>query len=417
MLDELKKYNYWEGQDIDTGYFRKHYIDNITDYLDNRLVKVILGQRRVGKSYLLRMIINMLLRKGIPPINILYINKDISELDFIDSSERLVQVVKEYRAGLKPKGKVYIILDEVQDIKNWEKAVNSFSQDYKFEYEVFITGSNANLLSMELATYLTGRYVGFEVFPFSYEEYLGFFSLKRGKESFLAYLKNGGIPESLHLRNLELRKNYLSTLKDSIVLKDIVKRHNVRDVLLLEKLIQFITDSIGSLFSVNKVVNYLNSTGHKCKADTIGNYISYLLEAYLVHQSERYDIKGKRILSGEKKYYLNDLGFKYYLTSSFDFGVGKYLENLVYLDLRRKGYHVYTGRMNNREIDFIAEKDNDKVYIQVCYLLADEEVVKREFGNLQEINDNFEKIVISLDDVNMGKKDGIKHVNAWEFVI
>ncbi len=416
MLDELKKYNYWESQTIDTGYLRKRYIDNITNYLGNRLVKVILGQRRVGKSYLLRMIIDMLHRKGVPPKNIIYINKDISELDFIDSSEHLIQVVKEYRSAFEPKGKVYIILDEVQDIKNWERAVNSFSQDYKFEYEVFITGSNANLLSMELSTYLTGRYIGFEVFPFSYEEYLGFFSLKRGKDTFLAYLKNGGIPESLLLKNPELRKNYLSTLKDSIVLKDIVKRHSVRDVFLLEKLILFIIDSIGSLFSVNKVVNYLNSAGHKCKAETIGKYISYLVEAYLVHESERYDIKGKRILSGERKYYLNDLGFKYYLSSSFDFGVGKYLENLIYLDLRRKGYTVYTGRLNDREIDFIAEKDNEKIYVQVCYLLADEKVVKREFGNLKGIDDNFEKMVISLDDVNMGNKDGIKHVNAWEFV-
>ncbi|MCP4213518.1 MAG: ATP-binding protein, partial [bacterium] len=301
MLDELKRYNYWADESIYTGYFRKHYVDTIIKYLDNRLVKVILGQRRVGKSYLLRMIIQVLHREGVPPRNILYINKDIAELGFIDNSERLLEVIREYRRAMTPEGKVYIILDEVQDIKNWEKAVNSLSQDYKFDYEVFITGSNANLLSMELATYLTGRYVGFEVFPFSYKEYLGYHSLERNKQTFLAYLKNGGIPESFRLKDVELRKNYLSALKDSIVLKDIVKRHQVRDIHLLEKLLRFVIDSIGALFSVNKVVNYLNSAGHKCKAETIGNYLSYLKEAYLVHESERYDIKGKRILGGEKK--------------------------------------------------------------------------------------------------------------------
>ena len=175
-------------------------------------------------------------------------------------------------------------------------------------------------------------------------------------------------------------------------------------------------DSVGALFSIHSVTNYLKSAGYKTNSDTISNYIGFLTECYFIHEAERFDIKGKKILGGERKYYLNDLGFKHYLSSSFDFGVGKYLENLVYLDLRRKGYNVYCGKLRNREIDFIAEKGGDKKYIQVCYLLADETVVEREFGNLEQINDNFEKIVLSLDDFSLGNRNGILHKNAWEFI-
>jgi predicted AAA+ superfamily ATPase len=417
MIEILKEYNYWGKQEIKTGFFRKAYIEKFSRYLHNKLVKVILGQRRVGKSYLLRMMIKHLIEnQKVPRKNILYINKDISALDFIDSSNQLIKVVNEYRQVMKPMGKVFILLDEVQEIKNWEKAVNSLSQDYKFDYEVFITGSNANLLSAELSTYLSGRYIDFEIFPFSYEEYIGFNNLDKSKDSFLAYLKNGGIPESCHLEDPEMKRNYLLSLKDSIVLRDIVRRHHIRDVYLLDKLLNFMIDSIGSLFSINKVVNYLKSSGYKCNAETIGNYVGYMKEAFFIHEVDRFDIKGKKILSSEKKYYLNDLGFKYFLFSSFDFAVGKYLENAVYLDLKRKGYQVYTGTLKNKEIDFIAEKDNERKYLQVCYVLADESVIAREFGNLEQIADNYEKVVVSLDDVNFGNRKGIKHINAWKFI-
>jgi predicted AAA+ superfamily ATPase len=417
VIEVLKKYNYWADEEIQSGYYRATYMDKISRYLHNRLVKVILGQRRVGKSYLLRMMIKHLIKnRGVPRNNILYINKDIAGLDFIDTSTQLIDVVNKFHQVMKPRGKVYIFLDEVQEIKNWEKAVNSFSQDYTSDYEVFITGSNANLLSAELSTFLAGRYIDFEVFPFGYEEYVGFHHWQRDKDTFLTYLKNGGIPESCSLEDPEMKKNYLANLKDSIVLRDMVRRHNIRDVYLLEKLINFMIDSIGSFFSINKVVNYLKSNGYKCNAETIGNYIGYMKEAFFIHEVERFDIKGKRILSSEKKYYLNDLGFKYFLSSSFDFGVGKYLENAVFLDLKRKGYRVYTGTLPAREIDFIAEKDKERKYIQVCYLLADDAVVEREFGNLQQIADHYEKVVVSLDDVNLGNREGIKHVQAWEFI-
>jgi hypothetical protein len=200
------------------------------------------------------------------------------------------------------------------------------------------------------------------------------------------------------------------------VLRDIGRRHQVRDVYLLDRLMHFLIDSIGSLFSINSVANYLKTRGYKTNHETIGNYLGFLKEAYFIHEAERYDIKGKKILYGEKKYYLNDLGFKYFLSSSFDFGVGKYLENAVYLDLRRKGYRVYTGNIGGKEVDFVAEEGKTKKYIQVCYLLADESVIQREFGNLDQIDDHYEKRVISLDDLNLGNRQGIRHINAWEFI-
>lgn len=417
MLDILRKYNFWDGQTIETGYYRKRYIETITQYLDNKLIKVILGQRRSGKSFLLRMIMKHLIEnRGIPRQNILYINKDNMALDYIRNGERLLEIVELYKQALKPEGKIMIFLDEVQEIAGWERAVNSLAQDYVDRHELFVTGSNANLLSMELSTYLSGRDITFEVFPFSYGEYIDYNDLERGKQSFIEYLKAGGIPESCNLPNEEVKRNYLLSLKDSIVLRDIVKRHNVRSVYLMERIINFTIDTIGSLFSTNSVANYLKTNGIKTNSETIGNYLSYLAQSYFIHEVDRYDIRGKKILSGEKKYYLNDLAFKFLLSSSFDFAIGKYIENAVYLDLRRKGFEVYSGKLHNKEIDFIAEKGKTKIYIQVCYLLADNSVIEREFGNLEQIQDNYEKLVISLDDINLGNRNGIRHQNAWEFI-
>lgn len=417
MIEILKKYNFWDNTTIKFGFLRKHYVNSLSKYLDNSLVKVILGQRRVGKSYFLRMIIDHLINeRKVSPENILYLNKDIHELDFINNSKELLKAIEEYKNNLRPEGRVYIFLDEVQEIKNWEKAANSLSQNYKNDYELFISGSNANLLSAELSTYLSGRYVGFEVFPFNYNEFLGINNAEKGRGSFAEYLQSGGIPESYFLADQELKINYYSSLRDSIVLRDIVHRHRVRDVYLLEKLIDFIIDSIGSYFSVNSVVNYLKSSGYKTNGETVGSYLQFLKDAYFIHSSARFDIRGKKILSGERKYYLNDLGFKYFLSSSFDFAIGKYLENAVFLHLKRHGYSVYTGKIKGREIDFIAEKERIRKYIQVVYLLTDESVIEREFRNLELINDNFEKIVISMDDIHFGNRNGIAHVNAWDFM-
>jgi len=417
MFEMIEKYNFWQNEDIQTGFFRSEYVDKILPYLGNKLIKVFLGQRRVGKSYLLRTIIKYLIQSSsVKAKNILYINMDIAQLGFISNAQILQQVIDQYFQSVKPRGKVYIFLDEVQEIINWEKAVNSLSQDYKQEFEVFISGSNANLLSSELSTFLGGRYVTFEIFPFSYSDYLAYHNMDRNKDTLITYFKNGGMPETLSLPDKEIRNNYISNLRDSVVLRDVVQRHKVRDVYLLRKIIDFVTDSVGSLFSVNKVTNYLKSSGHKTNNETVGHYLLYLKESYFIHEVDRFDLKGKQILSTEKKYYLNDLSFKYFLSSSFDFGIGNYLKNALYLDLRRKGCQIYVGRIGDKEIDFIAEKDGMRTYIQVAYMLTDDSVIEREFGNLELIGDNYKKYVVTFDDIKLGNRKGIEHMQAWHFI-
>lgn len=417
MLEKLREYNFWDGQEVPVGFLRSAYVDAIQKYYGTNLIKVILGQRRAGKSYIMRMLILRLIKeRHILPENILYINMDLQPLAFIKDSKDLLEVITTYQDTLKPKGRIFIFIDEVQEIKEWEKAINSLSQDYVQKYEVFISGSNANLLSQELATYLSGRFVSFEVFPFSYEEYLSFHQLERNKRTFIDYMHIGGLPENYHLTDDEMRGNYTRSLKDSILLRDIVTRYNIRDPGLLENLSDFLTDSVGSFFSVHAITNYLNSNHKKTNSETIGNYINYLVNSYLFHECDRYDIKGRKILLNEKKYYLNDLAFKYFLSSSFDKGVGHYLENLIYIDLKRKGYSVYVGTIQNKEIDFIAEKGADRIYVQVSYLLPDKEVIDREFKNLLLIQDNYPKFVISLDDITIKNYQGIQHLQAWEFV-
>ncbi len=416
MFDIIKKYNFWDGQPIKKGFVRVQYLKKLSKHTGNSLIKVLLGQRRSGKSYILRMMIDQLISEGVSINNVIYINKDIGALNFINNEQILQKIIDEYKQKLKPEGKIYIFLDEVQEISNWERAVNSFSQDYVDEYEVFITGSNANLLSSELATYLGGRYISINVFPFSYTEYLDFLNKKRNKETFIEYMRNGGNPESLKMNDMEVKRNYISSLKDSIILRDIVGRHEVRDVYLLENVIRYMLDNIGNLFSLTAIINYLNSNKINATRETIGSYISFLEEAFFIHQAQRFDLKGKKLLLGERKYYINDPAFKLFLSSAFDPVPGKYLENAVYLDLIRKGYSVYVGKLGTKEIDFIAEKGDDRIYIQVAYQLYDNDVIEREFGNLENIKDNYNKYVVSLDEISMGNRKGIKHYLAWEWI-
>lgn len=417
IISILEEYNFWGGKQVECGYLRARYLQNIISYLNNSLIKVILGQRRAGKSYFLRMIIYYLQHElHIAPQNILYLNKDIHDFSFIQNQTILIETIHQYQQHLKPEGKIYLLLDEIQEIEGWEKAINSLSQDYTQQYEIFITGSNANLLSSDLATYLGGRYVEFTLYPFGYAEYLDFKKVERKKESFLTYLQTGGIPEVYRLNDKNTQENYISALKDSIVLRDVIRRHAIRDVYLLEKTVDFLIDSIGSLFSISSICNSLKSVGCKTNYETMGNYLGFLQNAFFIHECERFDIKGKQILTGERKYYLNDLAFKYFLTSSFDTGITRFLENAIFLDLKRKGYTVYVGTMDKKEINFIAEKEGERIYIQVAYLLSTPEITQREFGNLAAVPDHYPKYVITLDDVNLGNQQGIMHKQAWEFV-
>lgn len=414
ILKKLEKYNYWQGQTIKTGFFRKFYSHQIKKYTNNSLIKVLLGQRRTGKSYILRQIIATLIKQGVNPKNTFYLNKELVEFDDIKTYKQLFNVIEAYKKKLNVKEKVYLFLDEIQEIDQWEKTVNSLSQNHKEEYEIFITGSNSKMLSSELATLLSGRYVEFRIFPFSFDEFIASQKLPKNKESFLLYMKTGGLPEFLNLPDEETKTHYVSSLKDTIMLKDIVARYGIKDVILLENIFKFIADNIGNLSSVNAIVNYLKSQKIKTNYETISNYVGYLTESFLVHYAERYDIKGKEIFSIGKKYYLNDLAFKNYLSSSFNYGLGKQLENIVYVHYKRLGYSVYVGSILGEEVDFVLEKENEKKYIQVAYSLSNEKTANREFRSLEKIRDSFEKTVISLDDAPLGNKDGIRHICAWE---
>lgn len=412
----LKSHNYW-GQSVpNSGFQRKSYVKFIKRTLNTPLVKVLVGQRRVGKSYVMRQLISYLIQEErVPKHNIIYINKENIAFEFIQNYHDVQTMVDHHQKKNNLKGKIYVLLDEVQEIGGWEKVVSSLSQDPRNIYEVVITGSNSKLLSGELATYLTGRYISCEIHPFSYQEYIEFKNLSQNRDTYLSYLKSSGLPELFKLNDDDMKLNYMMSLYESIILKDIVKRHKVKHIDLLKNLFKFIADNIGNLFSINKVTAYLRSNDVKTNTETISTYLDYLKETFLIYDVDRYDIKGKNILSSTKKYYLNDVGFKNYFMSSYDIGVSKQLENCIYLLLRQKGYQISVGIIgSNKEIDFIAEKNTRKIYIQVTVSLQDESVVDREYGNLELIDDAYEKWVVSLDDTIVGNRNGIHHYLPWD---
>lgn len=396
---------------------REFYLEKILKYLDNiGLIKVLIGQRRAGKSYIMKQIMDFLLKtKEIHSTNVVYINLEIDYLKFNSVSD-LDAFVQSRRSEAKwPR--LYLFLDEIQELTGWEKLLNSYRADDNFDVDIFITGSNANLLSSELSTYLAGRYIDFEIFPFDYREYLGYWKLENTTTNFLSYLNSTGISELYKIPDDEGRVNFLKSLKDTIILKDIVKRYRIKDVDFLEKLFSYLSGNIGNLFSFNSIVKKLKGIHIDSNAVTIGNYLQYLEKTYVIHACQRYDLKGKKILEWEKKYYLNDLAFNNYFSSSYDIGSGRKLENIVYNYLRSHGYAVYVGYVWDNEIDFIAENGTKKMYIQVAYLIADEKVFQREFGNLQMIRDNYPKYVVSLDEILVKNHEGIIHLNVKDFLL
>jgi len=417
VISILEKYNFWRDSVIDYGYLRPTYLNQLKNFLGNPLIKVILGQRRSGKSRIMRMMIHELIfSHQVNPHNILYINKELFDFDFIQDPQTLLETFEIYKTIHSPTGKIYFLIDEIQEIKHWEKALNSLSQDYRLNIELFITGSNANLLSSELSSYLSGRYLSMMVYPFSYAEYLQVFSFPRGKDSVLNYLTEGGLPEIYQLNSQETKQNYIQSLLDSIVLRDIVQRNRIRDTALLEKLIHFSIDSIGSMLSISSIIKSISQHGYQSNAETISNYLDFCKNAYFLHECQRYDLRGKQILIGERKYYLNDLAFKTGIHSHFETKISRLLENAVYLTLLRQGYQVYVGRYHDKEVDFVAERADEKLYIQVAYLLSDEAVIQRDLRSLACIQDNYPKWIVSMDEINYGNQAGILHKHIWDIL-
>lgn len=397
-------------------YKRKLYIEKIRPYLNKPVIKVITGIRRAGKSSLLKLIMEELKAGSLKPDRICYIDMESLDFDHIRSYRELHQEVKARFSGVN--GRKYLFIDEIQEIENWEKAVASFfSQE---DTDIYITGSNAGLLSSDLATLLSGRYIEFQVFPLSFREFLQFRNLENPDVAgeFQNYLKFGGFPAIHHFDiNEEVIYQYISSLYDTILLKDVIGRHHVRNVNLLENITRYIFDNTGNIFSAKKVSDYLKSQKLKMGLETVQNYISYLVSTFAVYRAPRYDVKGKRLLEFHEKYYLGDIGLRHALLGYREGDISGILENIVFLELKRRGYRVYIGKLNELEIDFIAEKENDKCYIQTAYMLSSPETVERETAVLKRIDDNYPKYVLSLDTAIGDDFNGIRRINLVDFLL
>ena len=395
---------------------REKYLNRISPFINKPVIKIITGIRRCGKSTFLRILIEDLKHKNVNKKNILFINKDSLEFDNINTYSELNTFVLEKFKGVK--GNKYLFIDEVQMIEKWEKAVSGFFADKIAD--IYITGSNAGLLSSEMATLLTGRYIEIKIFTLVFSEFLKFRgkTVKEKEEEFSLFLKYGGFPGIHQMEfNDEVLSQYISSIYSTILLKDVVARNQVRDVALLERIVRYIADNCGNITTAKGISKYIKSQHLSCSVDTIQNYILWLTDAYIAFKAIRYDIRGKRILELYEKYFLGDPGFSFGILGNKAGEISGKLENIVYLELLSRGYSVQIGKLYDREVDFIAVRNDQKVYIQVTYLLYDENVIEREFGVLSSVKDNYTKIVLSLDKYFSGERDGIKWHNLIDFLL
>ena len=393
---------------------REQYLNKIRGFYDQDLIKIITGIRRAGKSTLLKQIIDELKEKGIKEEKIIYINFEDIEMSFIKTEIDLNNYIKDKMQSTE---KYYLFFDEIQNVTNWEKAINSFKATK--DVSIFITGSNSNLLSGELATLLAGRYVSFKIYPFTFKEICELKNIKEKseiEEAFNDYMKWGSMPQRFSLKNEMEIKNYLMDLYDSIVIKDIIMRYKVKDVELLNKVLEYLMATPGQQFSANNIVNYLETEKRNCSNETLYNYVSYIVNSFIMNKAKRYDIKGKKVLKSNDKYYLTDLGLGQVKSALKTKGKGSILENIVYNELISRGYEVLVGKSNSSEIDFIATYFDEKIYIQVAYILADDSVVEREFGAYKGIEDNYPKYVLSMDQMNFSQ-NGIIHKNVIDWLL
>lgn len=394
-------------------YKRQKYIDRIVPFIDKPVIKVITGMRRTGKSTIMQLLINYLVESGVKREQILFINMELLDNSFLNDISELNKFVLGYKN--KAGKKLYLFIDEIQEIKDWEKAINSFYAND--ELDIFITGSNSNLLSGELATLLAGRYVEFFVYPLVFSEFFQF----RNKEIefndlFNEFLKYGGMPGIHHLEFKEPEiYQYLSAIRDSVVLKDVIKRNNIRDVSLLEKIMQFIFNNIGNILSGRKITDYFKKERSLLGHETVYNYLKYLENAFIINKVSRFDLRGKKLLETNEKYYLTDIGLGHTLLGYKESNINAYLENIVFIELLYRGYDVKIGKFEDYEIDFIAQKSGERLYIQVCYIVSDEEVRNREIRPFFKINDNYPKYLLTMDLIPESSEEGIlrRYIPNW----
>jgi len=398
-----------------TNYRRDIYLKKIIPFINKPVIKIITGIRRCGKSFLMKQIISELNATGIENKNILYINKELVTFNFIENYTHLYTYISEKFNSTQ--GKKYILIDEIQEIQQWEKAVGSLFAEN--EYDIYITGSNAHLLSSEIATLLSGRYVEINLYTLSYKEFVQFRNTEftNAEDEFYLYLKYGGFPV-IHFfdYNDELIYQYINSLYSTILLKDIISRYNIRNVQLFENLTKFVFDNIGNIFSGNSIAKYLKAQNISMGLDTIQNYLQYLENSFLVYKVNRYDLKGKRILEIHEKYYLSDIGLKNAMLGYREKDIAGMLENIVFLKLKQSDYKVFIGKFLDYEIDFVAEKGNSRIYIQVAYLLNSKETIEREFQVMKQISDNYPKYVLSMDKHQTTNNEGIIRMNIIIFL-
>ena len=392
-------------------------MSRIRPFIGSDLIKVMTGIRRCGKSVMLELIKQELIESGIDSAQIISINFEDMNYSHLQTAQALHDEITKRVAEVE--GKAYLFFDEIQEVTNWEKCINSFR--VSLDCDIYITGSNAKLLSGELATYLGGRYVEFTIYPFSFREFIELYhpvvpnaSIQK---SFQKYLLLGGMPYLANLRYADApSKQYLQDLFNSVQLKDIVKRNKIRDVDLLERIISYVMANMGTTFSANSLAKFLKNERRTTAPETILNYIKYCCEAYLFYQVKREDIQGKQVLASNEKYYIADHGIREAVFGGNTRDINLVLENIVYLELLRRGYEITVGRAGDKEIDFVCNRHGKKLYVQVAYLLASEETVNREFGVYDSIRDNFPKYVVSLDEFDMSR-NGIKHQNICDFLL
>lgn len=398
--------------EIPEFYKRELYLDRIKPFVNTQMIKVLTGQRRVGKSFLIFQLMDYI-RLSYPSSDFIYINKELFEFDGLKDYSDLVNYVTQKRNNLNDK--CFLFIDEVQDITNFEKALRHFFAEGG--YDIYCTGSNANMLSGELATYLSGRYIEFKVYSLTYNEFLQFHKLEDSSDSFTKFYKFGGLPYLINLPFNELLvSDYLRSIYDTIILKDVVNRYNIRNVRQLQDLTIYLADTIGNLFSANKISEYLKSQRVDLPPKTILEYLTYLNNAYFVKRLRPADIQGKRQFQIGEKYYFEDLGIRHAIRPFRPNDIGQVLENIVCHHLLVNGYNLSVGRDGDREIDFVGEKDGEKIYVQVAYSVMDPKTHEREFGNLLAIKDNYPKMVITMDELEGSSYEGIKQIPIRKFL-
>lgn len=390
---------------------RDHYLQQLLPFVGKNLIKVLTGQRRVGKSYLLFQLMKHIQQEE-PSASIIYINKEDLQFDAIRNANDLNEFVT---AHLREGQRNYIFIDEIQDIENFEKALRSLLLNP--ENDLYVTGSNATMLSGELATYLSGRYIEFNVYSLSYSEFLHFHGLVDDDAHFELYLRYGGLPYLVNLPLEEHAFEYIKGVYSTIVYRDVVSRFNIRNTQFLEKLIQFLSEQIGSLFSAKRISDFLKSQRVNLAPNQIQQYVSYLSSAFIIHEVGRYDLVGKRVFEIGHKYYFENTGIRNVISGYTAADRGKLLENAVYNHLVFCGYSVKVGALQALEIDFMGERRGEKVYIQVALNLHEPDTIAREFGNLLKIDDNYPKYVVSTESFSGNTYQGIIHLTIREFLM